>query len=411
MKTITFGCRLNIYESEIIKNTLKQANITDVVVFNSCAVTQEAERQLLQSIRKEKKKNPDAKLIVTGCAAQINPAKFSNMPEVYKVIGNHDKFSAESYVSKESIVVTDIMTIKETANHMVTEFENNTRAFIQVQNGCNHRCTFCIIPYGRGNNRSVSVANIIEQVKILTEQGYQEIIFTGVDITDYGSDLPGQPKLGQLIKRLLKFVPNLPRLRLSSVDVAEIDDSLVDLIINEPRLMPHMHISLQAGDNMILKRMKRRHNREQVLSFIENVRKHRPDIAFGADIIAGFPTETDEMFENSYNLVKDTKISHLHVFPFSPREGTPAARMPQLEKKVIKERAAKLRNLGQENLDDFYKGQINKIHNILVEKDNKGLTENFLKVRFEQNVPSGKIVSVKTTKYKNNELFVEGKTC
>ena len=407
MKTITFGCRLNIYESEIIKNTLKQANINDLVVVNSCAVTQEAERQVLQAIRKEKKANPNAKIVVTGCAAQISPGKFSNMPEVHKVVGNIDKFEAENYISNDKVLVTDIMKIKETANHMVTDFENNTRAFLEIQNGCNHRCTFCIIPFGRGNNRSVPVGNIIEQVKKIVDQDFKEVIFTGVDITDYGVNLPAQPKLGQLVKRLFNLVPNLPRLRLSSVDVAEIDDTLLDLIVNEPRLMPHLHISLQAGDNMILKRMKRRHNREQVLDFVEYVKNRRPDIAFGADIIAGFPTETDEMFRNSYDLIKDTKISHLHVFPFSPREGTPAARIPQIDRKIIKDRAAELRKLGAKNLTNFYHSQLQKTHNILVEKNNKGLTENFLKVRFEQNVPSGKIISAKATKFQDNALIVE----
>lgn len=407
MKTVTFGCRLNIYESEIIKNTLKKANINDVVVFNSCAVTQEAERQVLQAIRKEKKVNPNAKIVVTGCAAQIAPEKFNNMPEVHKVVGNIDKFEADSYINDDRIVVTDIMKIKETASHMVTDFENNTRAFLEIQNGCNHRCTFCIIPFGRGNNRSVPVGSIIEQVKKIVDQGFKEVILTGVDITDYGVNLPAQPKLGQLVKRLFNLVPNLPRLRLSSLDVAEIDDTLLDLIVNEPRLMPHLHISLQAGDNMILKRMKRRHNREQVLEFVDYVKGRRSDIAFGADIIAGFPTETDEMFQNSYDLIKDTEISHLHVFPFSPREGTPAAKIPQLDRKVIKDRAAALRKLGGQNLANFYQAQLQKTHNILVEKNNKGLTENFLKVKFEQNVPSGKIISTKASKVIDNVLVVE----
>lgn len=407
MKTITFGCRLNIYESEIIKKNLKDANIKDVVVVNSCSVTQEAERQVLQAIRREKKKNPNVKIVVTGCAAQINPEKYSTMPEVYKVIGNEDKFSTENYLNDDRIIVTDIMQIKETANHMLTDFENNTRAFVQIQNGCNHRCTYCIIPYGRGNNRSFTVSNIVDQVRLLVNQGYQEIIFTGVDITDFGSDLPSQITLGQMTKRLLKLIPELPRLRLSSVDVAEIDDTLLDLIINEKRLMPHIHISLQSGDNMILKRMKRRHNREQVLEFVEYVRKHRPEVAFGADIIAGFPTETEEMFKQTYDLLKETKIEHLHVFPFSPREGTPAAKMPQLDRKIIKERAAELRAIGKKNLEALYKKQINTIHKILIEKNNTGITENFLRVKFKKDVPHGKIITTKIADYKDNVLIVE----
>ena len=411
MDVVTFGCKLNIFESEIIKKKLEEASIEDVIVFNTCSVTQEAEKQALQAIRRSIKQHPDKKIIVTGCSAQLNPEKYKTLDGVYKVIGNPDKFSLDNYLNDQQVVVTDIMTIKEISPHLVTDFEANTRAFIQIQNGCNHRCTFCIIPYGRGNSRSVSVATIVEQIKLLVDKGYKEIVLTGVDITDYGLDLPGQPKLGEMIRRVLNLVPELPRLRLSSVDVAEIDDTLFDLIINEPRLMPHIHISLQAGDNMILKRMKRRHTREQVIEFAIKAKKARPEIVIGGDIIAGFPTETPEMFENSLALIKEVDIPHLHVFPFSPRQGTPAARMPQIARHIIKERAAILRAAGQEMLANFSKKQLRKTHSVLVEDNNIARTETFLKVRLKQETASGTIINATIVDYQDGLLLAEAQSC
>lgn len=413
-KVITFGCRLNIFESEVIKNTLQEQSLDDVIVFNTCSVTKEAERQAVQSIRKARKNHPDKKIIVTGCAAQINPQKYSAMREVDLVLGNEDKFIASNYsvdklnISKEqNILVSDIMEVEEVASHLVTAFENKTRAFVQVQNGCNHRCTFCIIPYGRGNSRSVPVGVIANQIRTLVDKGYKEVVFTGVDVTDYGLDLPGKPTLGQMIKRILNLVPELARVRLSSIDVAEIDSDLLDLIVHEPRLMPHIHISLQAGDNMILKRMKRRHSREQVVEFCAQIRAQRSDVAFGADIIAGFPTESKEMFANTLSLISEAKIQYLHVFPYSERENTPAARMPQVDKKIRKHRAALLREAGQKELDDFSQNHVGKTVTALVEKNNIGRSENFLKLYFDKEISVGSLVVARITEYKNNQLLAE----
>lgn len=409
-RVVTFGCRLNTFESEVIKNTLDKAlPDDDIVVFNTCSVTQEAEKQVIQEIRKTKKLYPNKKIIVTGCAAQINPAKYAAMAEVSKVLGNQEKFVPESYnLDENPVLVSDIMEIKELAAHLVTNFEHHTRAFLQVQNGCNHRCTFCIIPYGRGNSRSVAPGEIVSQSQILVSNGYKEIVLTGVDITDYGLDLPGKPSLGNMVKRLLKLVPDLPRLRLSSIDVAEIDDELMELILNEKRFMPHLHISLQAGDNMILKRMKRRHNREQVLEFCNKVREVRPEIAFGADIIAGFPTETDEMFDNTLRLVSEAKLQYLHVFPFSTRESTPAARMPQVEQHIKKERAKLLREAGQKELKKFSADHVGKKVSALIEQNNIGRSENFLKLHFnDADLAAGEIVSAIITEYKNGKLFAK----
>jgi len=328
---ITFGCRLNTYESEVMRNHAEAAGLSDAVIVNTCAVTAEAERQARQAIRRARRARPDARIIVTGCAAQINPASYADMPEVDTVLGNQEKLEARSFLTLDSepVHVADIMSARETASHLIEGFDDRTRAFIQVQNGCDHRCTFCVIPFGRGNSRSVPIGAIVQQVTTLVENGYREVVLSGVDITSYGADLPGRPRLGQMLRRLLANVPDLPRLRLSSIDVAEIDDDLLDLIANEPRLMPHLHLSLQAGDNMILKRMKRRHTREQAIEFCETVRGLRPDVVFGADIIAGFPTETDEMFVNSLALVEACDLPHLHVFPYSPRPETPAAGCPR----------------------------------------------------------------------------------
>ena len=393
-EVVTFGCRLNTYESEVIKNNLALSDMDNVVVFNTCAVTKEAERQAKQAIRHHKKHNPDSKIIVTGCAVQANPALFSGMDEIDKILGNEEKMQPEFYsFDSDRVLVNDIMSIKETALHLVEHFEGKSRAFIQVQNGCNHRCTFCIIPYGRGNSRSVPVGAIVNQVRVLVEQGYKEIVMTGVDVTAYGPDLPGQPTFAQMIKRVLLAVPELQRLRLSSIDVAEIDDELFEILAYEKRLMPHLHISLQAGDNIILKRMKRRHNRDQILEFCDKMRGVRPDVAFGADIIAGFPTETDEMFENTRRLISEASLQYLHVFPYSSRPETPAARMPQVEKAVRKERAKILREEGEKELQKFYQRNVGKAMNILVESDNRGHTENFIPVKFVVDVEPNQIVT------------------
>lgn len=406
----TFGCRLNIYESEAIKEQLKGYNFSeDVIVFNTCAVTIEAEKQAVQAIRKAKREFPNKKIIVTGCAAQLNPEKFSQMSEVDKILGNHEKFEKENYnlnSNSEKIIVNDIMAIKETAGHIVSSFEGMVRSFVQIQNGCNHRCTFCTIPFARGNSRSVPISIIVDQIKKLVNNGYKEVVLTGVDITDFGLDLPGQPKLGEMVQRLLKLVPELPFLRLSSLDVAEIDPVLFELMAYEPRIMPYAHISLQAGDNMILKRMKRRHNREQILEFCNNLRKLRPDTVFGADIIAGFPTETEEMFQNTYNLISEAGLQLLHVFPYSARENTPAARMPQVEKKIRKDRAALLRQEGDKELEKFFiHNAIGKKYKVLVEKDNLARSENFLQVRLPRNYNEGEILEVEISSYKNKELI------
>jgi threonylcarbamoyladenosine tRNA methylthiotransferase MtaB len=409
-QVITFGCRLNIYESEIIKQNLASSNMDNVVVFNTCAVTKEAEKQARQAIRKLKKTDPTKKIIVTGCAAQNTPEMFATMPEVDKVLGNEEKLSPQYYnFDSERILVNDIMSIKETANHLVTSFEGRARAFLQVQNGCNHRCTFCIIPYGRGNSRSVPIGSITQQVKSLITQGFKEIVFTGVDATSYGADLPGTPTYAQMIKRVLSQVPDLQRLRLSSIDVAEIDDELFNLMAYEKRLMPHFHISLQAGDDMILKRMKRRHNRQQVIDFCHKLRALRPEVSYGADIIAGFPTETDEMFENTRRLISESAIQYLHVFPYSAREGTPAARMPQLPLKTRKERAAILRIEGDKELMKFYQQHLNKEIILLVENNNMAHSENFIPVRLKTDYISGSVLKAKLTNY--NEKYMEAEIC
>ncbi|HRQ83329.1 MAG TPA: tRNA (N(6)-L-threonylcarbamoyladenosine(37)-C(2))-methylthiotransferase MtaB, partial [Azospirillaceae bacterium] len=324
---VTFGCRLNAYESEVMRGHARAAGLSEVVIVNTCAVTSEAERQARQTIRKLRRERPDAKIVVTGCAAQIDPARFAAMPEVDRVLGNQEKLAPESWglAATERVAVNDIMSVKETAAHLISGFEDRARAFIQAQQGCDHRCTFCIIPFGRGPSRSVPIGAMVEQVRALTAAGYREVVLTGVDITSYGPDLPGAPSLGQMIRRLLAAVPELPRLRLSSLDPVEIDDDLWRLIENEPRLLPHLHLSLQAGDDMILKRMKRRHSRADAVAFCERARRARPDVVFGADLIAGFPTETDEQFDNTLRLLEDCGLTWLHVFPYSPRPGTPAA--------------------------------------------------------------------------------------
>ncbi|WP_343561336.1 tRNA (N(6)-L-threonylcarbamoyladenosine(37)-C(2))-methylthiotransferase MtaB [Kiloniella sp. b19] len=407
---VTFGCRLNTYESEVMRQHARDAGLENTIIFNTCAVTAEAERQARQSIRKARRDNPDARIIVTGCAAQINPDSFASMDEVDRVLGNEEKLKAESFGIHETarVAVNDIMEIEETAAHLVHGFEEHTRAFVQIQQGCNHRCTFCIIPYGRGNNRSVPIGAITEQVRELVSNGVQEVVFTGVDITDYGLDLPGTPTLGQMTRRVLALVPELPRLRLSSIDPVEIDEDVYQLLAEEPRLMPHLHISLQAGDDMVLKRMKRRHLRNDVETMVRRARALRPDVVFGADIIAGFPTEDDTMFRNSLNLVRDLDLTYLHVFPYSPRPGTPAAKMPQVPGPTRKARAASLREAGQEAENRFYQSLIGKDVEVLMEKGNFGRCQHYAPIAVEDCEETeklrGTIVSARVTGFKDGKL-------
>lgn len=403
-QVVTFGCRLNIYESEIIKNNLLESGLENVVVVNTCAVTKEAEKQARQAIRKIKREDPSKTIIVTGCAAQNTPEMFASMSEVDKVLGNEEKLSSSNYVIGERVAVNDIMSIKETANHLVKSFEGKARAFIQVQNGCDHRCTFCMIPFGRGNSRSVPIGIITEQIRTLVAENYHEIVLTGVDVTAYGADLPGKPTFAQMIRRVLALIPDLQRLRLSSIDVAEIDDDLFDLMAHNDRIMPHFHISLQAGDNMILKRMKRRHNREQIIEFCHKLRAIRPQVSFGADIIAGFPTETDEMFENTRKLISEAGLQYLHVFPYSEREGTPAARMPQVSKAIRKKRAAILRTEGLKELHKFFMRNIHHEVNVLVENNNMAHTENFIPVKLEGKFDIGQVVKAKLISFEDNYM-------
>ena len=406
---ISFGCRLNTYESEVIRDLIKDVE-GSTVVFNTCAVTSEAERQARQAIRRMRKENPDIKIIVTGCSAQTSPKIYESMDEVDLVLGNEEKLKKEFYSFEEKIKVrvNDIMAVKETSLHFVSGFDEKSRAFLEIQMGCNHRCTFCIIPFGRGNSRSVPLGEIVDVSRKIVEQGYNEIVLTGVDLTSYGEDLPGAPTLGQMLKRYLALIPNLKRLRLSSLDPAEVDDDIMYLIKTESRLMPHFHISLQAGDDLILKRMKRRHLRADVIEFCQKVRELRPDAVFGADIIAGFPTETNEAFENTVRLVKECNITYLHIFPYSPRPGTPAARMPQVKKETIKERAKILRKLGEEQLDKFLKNQIGLESTVLVERVQKGHTEHYAPVCLE-NIPEdimvGSLIKMRFQDVKHGKLI------
>ncbi len=407
-EVITFGCRLNIYESEVIRTNLALSSLENVIVFNTCAVTKEAEKQSRQAIRKAKKNNPDVRIIVTGCAAQNNPAIFANMVEVDKVLGNEEKLIAAHYqFTEEKVVVNDIMSVTETANHMVSSFDGRSRAFIQVQNGCNHRCTFCMIPYGRGNSRSVPMGAIVQQLRTLVANGYNEVVFTGVDVTAYGPDLPGTPTFAQMIRRIISLVPELKRLRLSSIDVAEIDDDLFDLMVYIPKIMPHFHISLQAGDDMILKRMKRRHNRQNIIDFCYKLRNLRPNVSFGADIIAGFPTETDVMFDNTKRLISEADLQYLHVFPYSERDETPAARMPQIAKSIRKARAEILRTAGEQQLQKFFQRNIGQEVELLVEQNNMAHTENFIPVKLEGNFDIGQIVRARLVAIEGNHMISE----
>lgn len=382
-QVLSFGCRLNIYESEVIKGHLPQGSKTLVV--NTCAVTSEAERQARQAIRRAHRENPDAEIVVTGCAAQVNPAAFAAMPEVTRVVGNQEKLEARTWQTTdqtpERVVVQDIMAVRETAPHLLDGYVEHTRAFVQVQTGCDHRCTFCIIPYGRGNSRSVPVTDVVDQVHRLVDSGAREVVITGVDVTSYGADLPGEPTLGQLLRRILMAVPALPRLRLSSLDAVEMDADLLALVADEPRLMPHFHLSLQAGDDLILKRMKRRHLRHHAVELAQELRRLRPDCALGADIITGFPTETEAMFRNSLDLVDDCGLTYLHVFPYSERDGTPAAKMPPVAKVERKERAARLRAKGELAKAAFLSAQQGEVVPVLFEKEGWGRAPNFASVR------------------------------
>jgi threonylcarbamoyladenosine tRNA methylthiotransferase MtaB len=410
LEVLTFGCRLNTYESEVIRREAKTAGLdtleSGAIIVNTCAVTGEAVRQASQAIRKARRDNPSARIIVTGCAAQTDPAKFADMPEVDLVLGNEEKLKSHSYRAlpdfgvndTEKVRVNDIMSVTETASHMVDALEGRARAFVQVQNGCDHRCTFCIIPFGRGNSRSVPMGAVVDQIKRLAGNGYREVVLSGVDLTSYGPDLPGAPSLGKLVQSILKSVPELERLRLSSIDSIEADEALVEVISSEMRLMPHLHLSLQSGDNMILKRMKRRHTREDSIRFCEDMRARRPDIIFGADIIAGFPTETEAMFQNSFAIIDECGLTNLHIFPFSPREGTPAAKMPQLERTLIKTRAAQLRAKG----DQAYRAHLDTLigtrQKVLFEKPGIGRTETFTLVKTDDgqacSTEAGSIIEV-----------------
>lgn len=399
-KFTTLGCRLNAYETEAMKDLAAQAGLENAVVVNTCAVTAEAVRKARQEIRKLRRDNPDAKLIVTGCAAQTEPETFAKMAEVDAVIGNTEKMTPDTWKGlaadfigeTEAVQVNDIMSVTETAQHLIDGFGTRSRAYVQVQNGCDHRCTFCIIPYGRGNSRSVPAGVIVDQIKRLVDKGFNEVVLTGVDLTSWGADLPAQPKLGDLVMRILKLVPDLPRLRISSIDSIEVDENLMQAIATERRLMPHLHLSLQHGDDLILKRMKRRHLRDDAIRFAEEARKLRPDMTFGADIIAGFPTETEAHFENSLKLVDECALTWLHVFPYSPREGTPAARMPQVDGRAIKDRAARLRAAGAAAVSRHLSAQQGRTHSVLMEAPDMGRTEQFTEVRFAAEQPVGQIV-------------------
>jgi threonylcarbamoyladenosine tRNA methylthiotransferase MtaB len=396
---ITLGCRLNAYESEVMRGHAREAGLDDAVIINTCAVTSEAVRQAAQTIRRLRRDKPHARIIVTGCAAQTEAQRFADMPEVDHVVGNAEKMHAETFAglsvaSSARVQVNDIMAVREQALHMIDGFGSRTRAYVQIQNGCDHRCTFCIIPFGRGPSRSVPAGDVVTQVRRLVENGYAEIVLTGVDITSYGRDLPGVATLGKLVRQVLKHVPELSRLRLSSIDQVEADDDLMIALGEEERLMPHMHLSMQAGDDMTLKRMKRRHSRRDAVAFCERARTLRPDIVFGADLIAGFPTETDEMFENSLQIVDECGLTYLHVFPFSPRQGTPAARMPQVRGTVIKKRAAALRAKGEAVLASYLSQQQGRVVDVLIESDGKGRTPQFAEVemRGEGADAAGRIV-------------------
>ena len=410
----TLGCRLNAYETEAMREMTTAAGLSGLVIVNTCAVTSEAVRKARQDIRRLRRKNPDATLVVTGCAAQTEPETFAAMPEVDRVIGNTEKMQAATWANMaadligetERVQVDDIMSVTETAGHLIDGFGTRARAYVQVQNGCDHRCTFCIIPFGRGNSRSVPAGVVVDQIKRLVDRGYNEVVLTGVDLTSWGSDLPGAPRLGDLVMRILRLVPDLARIRISSIDSIEADENLMAAIATEPRLMPHLHLSLQHGDDLILKRMKRRHLRDDAIAFCEEARRLRPDMVFGADIIAGFPTETEAAFENSLKLVAECGLTWLHVFPYSPRPGTPAARMPQVGGAAIKDRAARLRDIGAAAVAAHLATQQGKTHRILMENPRMGRTEQFTEVDFSTDQPEGAIITAQITGHAGARLTV-----
>lgn len=402
VETLTFGCRLNAHESAVMKAEAEKAGLDNAIIINTCAVTEEAVKQARQAVRRARREHPDARIIVTGCAAQTEARRFGDMEEVDLVIGNADKLSAASYAAmafgvplNDKVQVNDIMSVRETAPHLIEGMDGRARAFVQVQNGCDHRCTFCIIPFGRGPSRSVPMGALVEQVKTLVANGYLEVVLTGVDITSYGADLPGRPTLGGLAQAILRHVPDLPRLRLSSIDSIEADPALYE-VVSEPRLMPHLHLSLQSGDDLILKRMKRRHLREDALAVVGKLRAARPDMVFGADIIVGFPTETDGMFENSVSIVDEAVLTYLHVFPYSPRPGTPAARMPQLAKPIVRERAARLRAAGERRFAAHCASRVGQLETVLVEWSGLARTEQFVPMRVAD-APRGQVLQVRAT--------------
>jgi threonylcarbamoyladenosine tRNA methylthiotransferase MtaB len=412
---VTFGCRLNSYESEVIRRAADGVR-DDTIIINTCAVTAEAVRQARQTIRRLRRERPEARIVVTGCAAQAEPKAFAAMPQVDQVLGNTEKLDTAAWTkldaardrslnAEEKISVNDIMAVRDTALHLIDGMEGRARAFVQVQNGCDHRCTFCIIPYGRGNSRSVRMGEVVAQVRRLVERGYREVVLTGVDITSYGANLPGTPRLGTLVKQVLRHVPELERLRVSSIDSVEADRDLVDAFAAEARLMPHLHLSLQSGDDMILKRMKRRHLRADAIAFTHQLRRLRPDIVFGADFIAGFPTETDDMFSGSLDLVDACGLTHLHVFPFSPRPGTPAARMPQVNREIVKKRARRLRHKGEQALRRHLDGEIGMRRRVLAETRDMGRTEQFTPVRLTDPCEPGTIIDVTITGHDGRRLM------
>jgi threonylcarbamoyladenosine tRNA methylthiotransferase MtaB len=412
VEVLTFGCRLNTVESEAMRREAMAAGHDGLVIVNTCAVTAEATRQARQAIRRLKRERPQATIVVTGCAAQVEPERFADMAEVDRVVGNAAKTEAATWqaladpaLGSERVQVADIMAVRETAPHLLDGFEGRTRAFVQVQNGCDHRCTFCIIPYGRGNSRSVPMGAVVDQVARLAGNGYAEVVLTGVDITSWGADLPGAPRLGTLVKTVLRHVPGLRRLRLSSIDSVEADDDLLDALAGEERLMPHLHLSLQAGDDLILKRMKRRHLRDHAIRFCAAVRGRRPDVVFGADIIAGFPTETEAMFAGSLDLVEACGLTHLHVFPFSPRPGTPAAKMPQLPREVVRDRARRLREAGEAALRRHLDGEVGQRRSVLAETDSLARTAGFTPVRLAMPVEPGLILEVPITGHDGKALL------
>ena len=406
---ISFGCRLNTFETEVMRGLADKAGLQNAIVFNTCAVTSEATRQARQAIRKAHKENPERKIIVTGCAAQTDPEMFAAMPEVSRVLGNEEKLQPSSWTTgsnRPRVDVSDIMTVKEARPPMIEQLTGRTRAFIQVQNGCDHRCTFCIIPYGRGNSRSVPIADAVEQVRRLVASGHAEVVLSGVDLTSWGADLESSPKLGALLASILKQVPDLKRLRLSSIDSIEVDDQLVDVLTGDTRVMPHLHLSLQSGDNMILKRMKRRHSREHTIEFCNMVRAKRPDMVFGADIIAGFPTETDEMFENSMKIVDECGLTYLHVFPYSQRPGTPAAKMPAVEQSTVKRRAALLRTKGEARQSAFMASQMGATRDVLIETPSQGRTEHFALAKFETVMVPGALITAQVKSVTSSHLVM-----